>query len=120
MTTLSLKMDPAITTTEKIFSVVPLIVAVALLVAMFAAPAFAQAMPWEGPICKVATSLSGPVARYVAIIAIVVCGLLLALGEVSGIFKTMLGLLAGLSMALLASQWLGFISSAATAVGGCS
>lgn len=73
-----------------------------------------DAMPWEGPLCKVALSLKGPVAKSVAVIAIVISGLMLAVGEVSGIFKTMLGLLCGISMAILASNWLGFIDSASS------
>lgn len=98
---------------ERLLSLLPLLIGLFMFVVMFAEPAMAQGMPWEGPLCKVALSLKGPVAKSVAVIAIVVCGLMLAVGEVSGIFKTMLGLLAGISMALLASNWLGFIDSAA-------
>lgn len=98
---------------ERFLAFLPLVIGMVMLAVMFAEPAMAQAMPWEGPLCKVAMSLKGPVAKAVAVIAIVVCGLMLAVGEVSGIFKTMLGLLAGISMALLASNWLGFIDSAA-------
>lgn len=98
---------------ERFLAFLPLLIALFMLAVMFAEPAMAQSMPWEGPLCKVAMSLKGPVAKAVAVIAIVVCGLMLAVGEVSGIFKTMLGLLAGISMALLASNWLGFIDSAA-------
>lgn len=98
---------------ERFLAFLPLLIGLFMLVVMFAEPAMAQSMPWEGPLCKVAMSLKGPVAKAVAVIAIVVCGLMLAVGEVSGIFKTMLGLLAGISMALLASNWLGFIDSAA-------
>lgn len=98
---------------ERLLVYLPLIVGVVMLTVMFAEPAMAQAMPWEAPLCKVAMSLKGPVAKAVAVIAIVVCGLMLAVGEVSGVFKTMLGLLAGISMALLASNWLGFIDAAA-------
>lgn len=98
---------------ERFLAFLPLLIGAVMLLTMFAEPAFAQAMPWEGPLCKVAMSLKGPVAKAVAVIAIVICGLMLAVGEVSGVFKTMLGLLAGVSMALLASNWLGFIDSAA-------
>lgn len=98
---------------ERVLLILPLVIAALMLFVMFTEPAFAQAMPWEGPLCKVANSLKGPVAKSVAVIAIVISGLLLAVGEVSGVFKTMLGLLAGVSMALLASNWLGFIDSAA-------
>jgi|SRR6185369_1003026 len=98
---------------ERFLAFLPVLIGLFMLAVMFAEPAMAQSMPWEGPLCKVAMSLKGPVAKAVAVIAIVVCGLMLAVGEVSGIFKTMLGLLAGISMALLASNWLGFIDSAA-------
>lgn len=98
---------------ERFLAFLPLLIGLFMLAVMFAEPAMAQSMPWEGPLCKVAMSLKGPVAKAVAVIAIVVSGLMLAVGEVSGIFKTMLGLLAGISMALLASNWLGFIDSAA-------
>lgn len=98
---------------QRILAFLPLVIGLVMLMAMFAEPAMAQAMPWEGPLCKVAMSLKGPVAKAVAVIAIVISGLMLAVGEVSGVFKTMLGLLAGVSMALLASNWLGFIDSAA-------
>lgn len=99
---------------QRILSILPLLIAGLMLLVLFSEPAVAQmAMPWEGPLCKVAMSLKGPVAKSVAVIAIVICGLLLAVGEVSGVFKTMLGLLAGVSMALLASNWLGFIDAAA-------
>lgn len=80
---------------------------------LVAEPSFAAMMPWEGPLTMVACSLSGPVAKAVAVIAIVVCGLLLALGELSGIFKTMIGLLMGVTMAIMAVQWLGIISPGA-------
>ena len=76
-------------------------------------PTLAQSAPWERPICMVARSLSGPVAKAVAIIAIVITGLLIAFSEVGGLFKTLLGLLGGASFALLADQWLGFIRTGA-------
>lgn len=86
---------------------------------LVAEPSFA-AMPWEGPLCMVATSLSGPVAKSVAVIAIVVSGLLLALGELSGIFKTMIGLLMGVTMAVMAVQWLGILSPGSGGLSGCT
>lgn len=83
-----------------------------LLLITMADYAFAQAMPWEGPLCRVMNSMNSTVARSVAIVAIVVAGLTLALGETGGIFKLLLQLLFGLSVALLATQWLGFIDPA--------
>lgn len=70
--------------------------------------------PWEGPICVVARSLSGPVARAVAVIAIVITGLMIAFGELGGVFRSLLGLVFGISFALLADQWLGLIRAGAT------
>lgn len=76
------------------------------------------ALPFENTLCQVAQSMSGPIAKSVAVIAIVVTGLMIALTEISGVFKTLLGLLFGLSFALLANQWLGiFGSSGSTCVG---
>jgi type IV secretion system protein TrbC len=73
----------------------------------------AQTVPWEGPICTVARSLSGPVARAVAVIAIVMTGLMLAFGELKGTVKSLLGLVFGIGFALLADQWLGLIRAGA-------
>ena len=84
----------------------------AALIMLYAGAAFATGagMPWEGPICLVARSLSGPTATAVAIIAIVVSGLMMAFGELGGIFKSMLGLLMGICMAVLAVRWLPVIT----------
>lgn len=88
-----------------------LTICVGLMLSAFAADALAQtaAMPWEGPLCAVANSMKSTVARAAAVIAIVICGLAMAFGEMNGIFKTLMGLIAGASMALLATQWLSFL-----------
>ena len=44
-------------------------------------------LPWEKPICEVAKSLSGPVAKAVLVIATVMTGLLWAMGEAGSMFK---------------------------------
>lgn len=87
--------------------------------ALYCGAAFAQygGMPWEEPICQVARSLSGPTATAVAIIAIVVSGLMLAFGELGGIFKTMLSLLMGICMAVLATRWLPVITGGSAVLG---
>ena len=64
------------------------------------------AMPWEKPICALATSLSTTTATALAVIAIVFCGLSLAFGEMGSIFKTAMGLVMGICMAVLAVTWL--------------
>lgn len=105
---------------ERVLAVLPLLIGITALLLLSTGFVSAATMPWEGPLCQVAQSLQGPVARGVAVIAIVVCGLMLAVGEVGGVFKTMLGLLAGVSMALLANSWLGFIGgSGSSFVGSC-
>lgn len=96
---------------ERTLAILPAVFAVLAILVLSTDLAHATGLPWEGPLCKVANSLKGPVAKAVAIIAIVICGLMLALGEMSGIFKTMLGLLMGTSMALLAGSWLGIMDS---------
>lgn len=65
----------------------------------------AGAMPWEGPLNAIADSLSGPVARAVAIIAIVGFGVTLALGLGGGAMRTVLGIGAGLSITAAAVSW---------------
>ena len=75
------------------------------LITLYAGSAMA-AMPWEKPICALATSLSGPTATALAVVAIVFCGLTLAFGEMGGIFKTAMGLVIGICMAVLAVTWL--------------
>ena len=78
-----------------------------VLITLYAGSAMAAgAMPWEGPICDMARSLSGPTATALAVIAIVFCGLTLAFGEMGGIFKTAMGLIIGICMAVLAIKWL--------------
>lgn len=88
----------------------------AVALVLWSGPVLAQgaAAPWEAPICIVARSLSGPVAKAVAVIAIVITGLMIAFGELGGVFKSLLGLVFGVSFALLADQWLGLIRTGAS------
>lgn len=95
-------------------SVVMTLMVMAVTAAVFSPDAAYAGLPWEGPICDVARSLSGPVAQAAAVIAIVVTGLLIAFSEVGGIFKTLLGVIFGVSFALLANNWLGFIKPGAS------
>lgn len=95
----------------------PVALGAGLVLALGASAVFAQAMPWEGPICKIAQSFSGPVAKSVSVIAIVICGLLMAFGELGGVFKTVLGLLMGVTMAVAAVQWMGAFTSGGGGLG---
>ncbi|MDX2277304.1 MAG: TrbC/VirB2 family protein [Hyphomonadaceae bacterium] len=49
-------------------------------------PAYAagSGMPWEAPLQQVVDSITGPVARAAAVIAIVVCGVGIIFGEGGG------------------------------------
>ncbi len=63
------------------------------------------AMPWEGPLTAVMDSITGPVARIVAILIIVATGLTLAFGDVGQGFKKLLQILFGLAIAFAATSF---------------
>ena len=56
----------------------------------------AAAMPWETPIQKIVDSISGPIAKLIGVVVIVIAGLGLAIGEsgsgVRKLFQVVLGL----------------------------
>jgi len=60
--------------------------AVALALAAIAAPAYAagSGMPWETPLQSVVDSITGPVARAAAVIAIVLAGITIIFSEGGG------------------------------------
>ena len=62
-------------------------------------------MPWEGPLTAVMDSITGPVARIVAILIIVATGLTLAFGDVGQCFKKLLQILFGLAIAFAAASF---------------
>src|ERR1700761_2454397 len=81
--------------------------------ALLAVPALAgttggTAMPWETPLQTVEASLSGPVAKAVGIIAIVVTGLGFAFAEGGSVMRKGIGIVFGLAIAFTATT---FISS---------
>lgn len=80
---------------------------------LLAGPAFASttggtAMPWETPLQTVQDSLSGPVAKAVGIIAIVITGLGFAFAEGGSAMRKGVGIVFGLAIAFTATT---FISS---------
>lgn len=104
-------------TREMLQLTVILLIGIALsIVTLDVFAATTTAMPWEGPICAVSKSLSGPTAKAIAVIAVVISGLMLAFGELGGIFKTFMGLLMGIAMAVMATQWVGFIDGTSGAI----
>jgi type IV secretion system protein VirB2 len=58
--------------------------AFAILVCTSPAYASGSGMPWEGPLEQVVDSLTGPVARAAAVIAIIVSGIGIIFGEGGG------------------------------------
>ena len=70
------------------------------LLSILGAPAlFAQASPWENAITLLQTSFTGPLARGLSLIAIVIGGIMFAYSE-GGSKKVFAGIIFGLGMAL--------------------
>jgi type IV secretion system protein VirB2 len=64
-------------------------------------------LPWEGPLTQLQTSLTGPVAKALGVIALAVCGGMLAFGgELSDFTKRVLMVVMALSVMLLASNFM--------------
>jgi type IV secretory pathway VirB2 component (pilin) len=60
--------------------------AIVALAVVVATPAYAggSGMPWEGPLEQVVDSITGPVARAAAVIAIIISGIGIIFGEGGG------------------------------------
>ena len=76
-----------------------------------ALPAFAgttsgTAMPWETPLQSVSDSLSGPVAKAIGIIAIVVTGIGFAFAEGGSALRKGVGIVFGLAIAFTATTFI--------------
>lgn len=82
-----------------------LFVVTAAVLAPTAALAAGTGMPWETPLQNVLDSLTGPVAKAIAIIAIVLTGLGFAMGETGGTMRRLCGIVFGIAIAFAASQW---------------
>ena len=87
--------------------------------ALYAATAHAAGtgLPWEGPLQSILVSVTGPVARIIAVLVITLTGLALAFGESSGGFRRLIQIVFGLSIAFAAASFfLGFFSFAGGAL----
>lgn len=85
--------------------------AVASVLVSKAALAAGSNMPWEQPLQQLLDSLQGPVAKIVAVAAIVLAGLALAFGETSGTLRKSIQIVFGISVAFAAqSFFLSFFS----------
>ena len=77
----------------------------ALLALCEQASAAGSGMPWEAPLQKILDSIQGPVAKIMAVIAIIVTGLSLAFGDASGGFRRLVQVVFGLSIAFAATSF---------------
>ena len=69
-------------------------------------------LPWESQLDRVSNSLSGPVAKAVGLIAMVLCGIGIGLSEGGGGARKLLIIGLGLSIAFSARTfWLSFFGS---------
>jgi len=85
---------------------VRLAIPAALLIA--ASPVMAQNSPWENAVQVLQTAFTGPIARGLALVAIVVGGLMFAFGE--GQSKRMLaGIVFGVGMAIGAVNFMAWL-----------
>ena len=60
-------------------------------------------LPWEGPLEKILNSMTGPVAKILGVLAIVIAGFSIAFGEVGSGMRRILQIVLGLSIAFTAS-----------------
>lgn len=61
-------------------------------------------LPWEGPLEKILASLTGPVAKVLGVVAIVLAGFGVAFGESGGSMRRVFQIVLGLSIAFTASS----------------
>ena len=69
------------------------------------AMAAGSGMPWEAPLQRILDSVQGPVAKVTAVVIIVITGLSLSFGDMSGGFRRMIQIVFGLSIAFAASSF---------------
>ncbi|MBV9511639.1 MAG: TrbC/VirB2 family protein [Caulobacteraceae bacterium] len=82
------------------------VVAVSLACPAFATTSGGTAMPWETPLQTVQDSLSGPVAKAIGIIAIVLTGLGFAVAESGSVVRKGIGIVFGLAIAFTATTFM--------------
>ncbi len=63
-----------------------------------------QTMPWEGPLQMIMNSISGPIAKILGVIAIVIAGLGIAFGESGSGVRKLFQVVLGLAIAFTAAS----------------
>ena len=90
---------------------------VALALSIVTAQAAGSGLPWEAPLQSILESITGPVARIIAVMVITLTGLTLAFGETSGGFRRLIQIVFGLTIAFAAASFfLSFFSFAGGAL----
>ncbi len=74
------------------------------LILLTASTAHAQ-MPWESPLQQILSSLQGTTAQILLTLAIIVAGLVFALGEAGGFFRRCAAIVFGGAIAVQASTF---------------
>lgn len=62
-------------------------------------------MPFEGPLERIVDSLTGPVAKSMAILAVAGCGISMSFGEMGGAMKRLVNIVFGISIVFAAVSW---------------
>ena len=68
----------------------------------------AQTNPWEDAVTALQTAMTGPIARGLSLVAIVIGGLMFAFGE-GGSKRMLAGIIFGLGMAMGAANFLAWL-----------
>ena len=79
--------------------------AIILLATSIPALAAGSGMPWEAPLQRILESVEGPVAKVSAVLVIIMTGLSLAFGDMSGGFRRLIQIVFGLSIAFAATSF---------------
>lgn len=94
--------DPRLPRQGEIIVVLALIV---LAAAGQEAHAAGSGLPWEAPLERILESIEGPVAKVIAVLIIIVTGLSLAFGDMSGGFRRLIQIVFGLTIAFAATSF---------------
>jgi len=62
-------------------------------------------MPFVGPLEEIMLAITGPVAKYLAIICVAGCGLAMSFGEMGGAMKRLVNIVFGISIVFAAVSW---------------
>ena len=83
----------------------------AFVIALSSVNTFAAGSPWETAVDRLKETLSGPIAKGLSVVAVVIGGLMFAFGE-GGSKRTLAGVIFGTGMAVAAVDfltWLGIL-----------